>query len=90
MIPHFTNTIFEERGADTNIVLNNDTGKYDVTMSVLGKKEEVGTFDTEAGARQGFIDYKQDYIRNFAKKCKGKVPHKTYEAMVNWVVDVED
>ena len=90
LIPHFTNTIFENRGADTNIVLNNDTGKYDVTMSILGKREEVGSFDTEEEARQGFIDYKQDYIRKYAKKCKGKVPNKTYEAMVNWVVEIDD
>lgn len=90
LIPHFTNTIFENRGADTNIVLNNDTGKYDVTMSILGNREEVGTFDTEEEAKQGFIDYKQDYIRKYAKKCKGKVPNKTYEAMVNWVVETAD
>lgn len=90
LIPHFTNTIFEDRGADTNIVLNNETGKYDVTMSVLGKKEDVGTFDTEEEAKQGFISYKQDYIKNFAKKCKGKVPNKTYEAMMNWVVEITD
>lgn len=90
LIPHFTNTIFEERGADTNIVMNNDTGKYDVTMSILGKKEDVGTFDTEEEAKQGFIAYKQDYIRNFAKKCKGKVPNKTYEAMMNWKIEIGD
>lgn len=88
LIPHFTNTLFEERGADTNIVLNNTTGKYDVTMSVLGKKEDVGTFDTEEEARQGYIDYKQDYIWNYAKKCKGKVPNKTCEAMMNWQVKI--
>lgn len=88
LIPHFTNTVFEERGADTNIVLNDDTGKYDVTMSILGKREDVGTFDTEEEARQGFIAYKQDYIRKFAKKCKGKVPHKTYEAMTDWIVEI--
>ena len=90
MIPHFTNTIFEERGLETNIILNNASGKYDVTMSILGKREEVGTFDTEEEAKQGFIAYKQDYIRNFAKKCKGKVPNKTYEAMMNWVVEIID
>ena len=90
LIPHFTNTIFEERGADTNIVLNNTTGKYGVTMSILGKKEDVGTFDTEEEAKQGYITYKQDYIGNYAKKCKGKVPHKTYEAMMNWKVEITD
>ena len=68
LIPHFTNTLFEERrGTDTTIVLNNATGKYDVIMSVLGKREEVGSFDTEEEAKQGFIDYKQDYIGKFAK-----------------------
>lgn len=89
LIPHFTNTIFETpKGTDTNIVLNNTTGRYDVTMIVLGKKEEVGTFDTEEDAKQGFVDYKQDYIRKFAKKCKGKVPQKTYDAMMNWKVEI--
>lgn len=90
LIPHFTNTIFEDRGADTNIVLNNTTNKYDVTMSVLGKKEEVGTFATEEEAKHKFISYKQDYIRKFAQKCKGKVPNKTYEAMMNWIVTIMD
>lgn len=88
LISHFTNTIFEERGADANIVQNNATGKYDVTMSVLGKKEDVGSFDTVKEAKQGYIDYKQDYIREIAKKCKGKVPNKTYEAMKEWKVKI--
>lgn len=86
LVTHFTNTIFEERGLDTNIVLNNATGKYDVSMYVMGKREEVGTFPTEKKARKGYIDYKQDYIKKHAKNCKGKVPNKTYEAMMNWKV----
>lgn len=88
LVSHFTNTVFEDRGMETNIVQNNATGKYDVTMSVLGKKEEVGSFDTEEEAKQGFIDYKQDYINKFAKKCKGKVPNKVYEAMNKWKVKI--
>ena len=88
LVTHFTNTLFETiKGTNTNIIFNN-TGKYDVTMIVLGKKEYVGTFDTEEEAKQGFIAYKQNYIRKFAKKCKGKVPNKTYEAMMNWVVEI--
>ena len=47
-------------------------------------------FDTEEEARQGFIDYKQDYIRKYAIKCKGKVPNKTYEAMLKWEVRITD
>ncbi len=87
LIPHFTNTIFESRGLDTNIVLNNDTGKYDVTMSILSTKKDVGAFDTHEEAQKGYIEYKQNYIRDFAEKCKGKVPYKTYIAMLNWKVE---
>ena len=86
LVTHFTNTIFEERGLDTNIVLNNSTQKYDVTMIVLGKNENVGSFDTKEDGKKAYIDYKQDYIRKHAKNCKGKVPNKTYEAMMNWKV----
>ena len=70
-----------------SIVKNNDTGKYDVSMSILGTKKEVGSFDTEEEATQGFFDYKNDYITEFAKNSKGKVPNKTYEAMINWNVE---
>ena len=59
-------------------------------MSILGKRKDVGSFDSEEEARQGFIDYKQDYIRNVANKCKGKVPNKTYEAMLKWNVEIDD
>lgn len=90
-VSHFTNTVFETtRGIDTNIAYNNTTVKYDVTMSILGKRIDVGSFDSEEEARQGFIDYKQDYIRNVAKKCESKVPNKTYEAMLNWKVEIGD
>lgn len=91
LIPHFTNTLFEtRRGTNTCIVLKNSTGKYDVFMSILGKRVEVGTFDTEEEAKQGFVDYKQNYIREFAEKSKGKVPEKTYKAMMNWKVEITD
>ena len=75
LIPHFTNTIFENRGADTNIVLNNDTGKYDVAMSILGKREEVGSFDTEEEAKQGFICRLSSKIEHFFRKLTDRIEH---------------
>ena len=43
--------------------------------------------DTHKEAQKGYIEYKQNYIRDFAEKCKGKVPYKTYIAMLNWKVE---
>lgn len=90
LVTHFANTIFETtRGMESNIVKNNDTGKYDVSMSILGTKKEVGSFDTEEEATQGFFDYKNDYISEFAKNSKDKVPYKTFEAMTSWNVETK-
>ena len=91
LVPHFTNTVFETtKGIDSNIVKNNAIGKYDVSMTILGKKTEIGSRDTEEEAKRGFIDYKNDYISEFAKSSKGKVPNKTYQAMMNWKVEITD
>lgn len=84
----FYNTVFEENGFESNICHSDIAGKYDVFMSVLGKRSKIGTFDTEEEAKQAYINYKQNYIRDFAEKSKGKVQYKTYEAMRNWVVEV--
>ena len=36
------------------------------------------------------VDYKKDYIKKYAKKCKGRVPDKTYQAMMNWEIEITD
>ena len=59
-------------------------------MIILGKREEIGSFDTEKEAKQEFINYKNDYISEFAESSKRKVPNKTYEAMMNWKVEIID
>lgn len=88
LVPHFTNIVFVEHGTKTCIVFNNVTGKYDVGMSILRKREDIGTFDTEDEANNAFIEYKTDYIRKLAQKSKGKVPEKVYEAMMRWEVEI--
>ena len=88
LVPHFTNTVFVERGFDANITYNSEKDIYNAYMNIIGKRNHIGEYDTEEEAKQAYIDYKQNYIRDFAEKNKGKVPNKTYEAMKNWVVEV--
>lgn len=88
LIPHFVNMIFESRGTETKIVLNDDTGKYDVAMIVSKSKKQVGTFDTYEEAKNAYIDYREDYIRSIAKKLKGKIPQKAYSAMMDCKIEI--
>lgn len=88
LVTHFTNTVFEDRGINSVIVKNNNTGKYDVSMTILGNKKDIGSYDTEEDGKKAYADYKQQYIVNLAKNNLGKVPNKTYEAMMNWKVEI--
>lgn len=88
LVPHFTNTVFEERGNKNCIVKKIKTGTFDAVMSVLGKVEPIGSFATEEEATAAYVNYKGDYIVDLAKKSKGKVPDKVYDAMMRWKVEV--
>ena len=85
---HFLNTVFEDRGIESNIK-QNDNGTYSVSMIVLNKKMDIGVFDSEEEAHTGFIDGKIDYICDLAEKCKGKVPDYVYEGMLNYKIEID-
>lgn len=87
LVSHYTNTIFESRSIKNNIVENSKTGMFDVSMSLLGKKMNVGSFGTKEMAQKELFEYKKDYIRQYSRKSKNKVPGKVYQAMMNWKVE---
>lgn len=84
LVTHYANTIFEDRGIKTNIIQNPQTGKFDTSMSLLGKRTEIGSFGTEEEAQRELLAYKKDFIVKYARKNRNKVPYKVYEAMMNW------
>ncbi len=86
-VPHYINTLFEDRGCKMLIVkTNQDTFK--ASISILNKKEDIGEFATEEQAKHAFSEYKQDYIMDIAEKNKGKIPDYVYDAMMKWKVAI--
>lgn len=82
LVTHYANTIFEDRGIKTNTTRNPHTGKFDTSMSVLGKRNVIGSFETEEAAQRGLLAYKKEFIMKYARKNRNKVPRKVYEAMM--------
>ena len=89
LMSHFLNTVFEDRGIESNIK-QNDNGTYSVSMSILSKRIDLGSFDSEDKAQEGNIEGKIAYIRELADKSKNKVPDCVYEAMMNWKIEIAD
>ena len=79
-ISHFLNTVFEERKKG----IEDSEGRWKVTMTIMKKAYEVGTFDTKEEAEKAYDDYKREYVVELAQKSKGKVQDCVYEAMMNW------
>lgn len=86
LISHYTNTIFEDR-LDGIVCLNECTGKYDASMQIIGKRMDIGSHDTLEDAWKAVFQYKDKYIKKYARRSKNKVPDKVYYAMMSWKVE---
>lgn len=86
LVTHYANTIFQHRGIETNIVKSNIKGKFDASVSILGKTKEVGSFDTYEEAEKQLLLFRKETITKYANKNRNKVPYKVYEAMIKWEV----
>ena len=55
-----------------------------------GKREHLGSFNTEIEAFNAYKQTKENYIKELANKWKGKVDERAYEALMNYTVDIDD
>lgn len=84
LVTHYANTVFQRRGIETNIVQCVTTGKFNASATILGKIKEIGAYETREEAERQLLLYRKEFINQFAKKNRNKVPNKVYEAMVKW------
>ena len=55
-----------------------------------GKQECLGSFKTELEAFNAYKKAKESFVKEQANKWKGKVDPRAYEALVNYIVDIDD
>ena len=64
--------------------------KYASTMGLYGKSKHLGYFDTPEEAFYVYKTNKEVYIKEMANKWKEHIDQRTYEALMNWNVDITD
>lgn len=94
-VPHVINTLFlsnkKNRGdCPVGVYYDNKEEKYRACMAFLGRQIKLGRFDTAEEAFARYKEYKEDFIKDMAEVHKDKIPFKVYEAMMNWVVEIND
>ena len=48
------------------------------------------TFETAESAFTRYKEYKEDFIQDMAEQYRNVIPHKVYEAMMNWKIEIDD
>ena len=99
IVPEFINTLFTNGKANrgkyplgVNAEKSNACGivHYRAAFMVNQKSIKLGTFKTPEEAFQKYKEYKEQYIKDTAKRYKDKIPYSVYEAMMNWKVEITD
>jgi hypothetical protein len=95
LVPHAINTLFLNSKAargdyPLGVFYDKDKGKYRACMAFMGKSIKLGTFDTVEDAFARYKEYKENFIKKMAKRYKDKIADRTYKAMINWVVEIND
>lgn len=94
-VPHNINTLFingkKNRGEfPLGVYWDSEKSKYRVEMAYCGNDKKIGTYNTVDEAFAHYKSYKEDFIKNVAEQYNGKIPHKVYEAMLNWKIEITD
>ena len=55
-----------------------------------GKKEHLGSFNTELEAFNAYKEAKEFFIKELANKWKGQIDERAYEALMNYQVEITD
>lgn len=92
LVPSEINSLFINCSSTGGLPLGiwKEGKKYRAGMTFLGHKIKLGTFDTVEAAFARYKEYKEDFIKDLAEQYKDKIADRTYQAMMNWVVEITD
>lgn len=95
-VPQFINTLFVKRNSkrgDLPIGVTRDKKAKSYSATCNNNKGEsfhLGSYNTPEEAFLAYKLYKEQVIKNVANEYKNQIPHKLYEAMMNYVVNITD
>ncbi len=92
-IPQQINTLFTKRQNNRGnfpIGVSKVRSKFRAYLSIGGKRAHIGYFNTPEEAFQAHKTAKEKYIKELAEKWKDKIAEKTYQALINYQVEITD
>ena len=92
-VPKEINTIFGSRRNKRGLYLIGvrfQNNKYLARVRVNNIERQIGIFNTEIEAFQAYKVAKEEYIKEVAEKWRGKITEETYQALINYIIEITD
>ena len=64
--------------------------KFLYILFYLAQQVKLGYYDTPEEAFARYKKYKEDFIQDLAEQYKEEIPHKLYDALMNWKIEITD
>jgi hypothetical protein len=92
-VPHEINGILIKKDANRGkypIGVHKVGSRFKAQININSKKVGLGTFNTIEEAFQAYKIAKEQYIKELAEKYKEEITKQTYEALINYQVEITD
>lgn len=92
-VPNEINTIFvknNSRRGDYPVGINKRCKKYKVRCHINGNNTYLGAYNTIDEAFKIYKEAKENEITRLANKWKSKITNKTFDALINYKVEITD
>lgn len=95
-VPIRINSLFIKNDADRGkcpigVYYEKSTNKFVANCNTINQKNvRIGRYDTQEEAFEAYKEFKENYIKEVANEYEDKIPKKLYDAMYNWIVEIDD
>ena len=94
-VPHEINNLLVKSDSRRSnlpigVTFNESTNKYTANYSLNGRSKRIGNYETVLEAFEAYKRVKETYIRTVTEGWKHLIDQRTYEALMNYQVEVTD
>lgn len=90
LAPHIINGTRARGNYPLGVYFDNEKNKFRASLAVSGEQIKLGWYDTSEEAFARYKKYKEDFIQDLAEQYKDEIPHKLYDALMDWKIEITD
>lgn len=76
----------KSRKLPVGVKVDSRSGRFVASMRMRSKNRHIGSFETPQEAHDAYVKVKEAYVKQVAKKWRGQIDERVYDALISWRV----